>query len=971
MTNVPFSRLQLAAALIEYDNDNLDPSEPRRNAQESAIFAHLRRNIPRAATAARRSTDYLGVSLPSENGSLNGRESVADVRRSRGSIDALRNPFGRDSTYDGHELATEEGNLDVDLSSWGLDAFMPKEKASRKGKAREDPLPNPHPLVSPNVARETESVPAPRRAVGARTMSLGNMDMFGEGDAFLDAKSTIPHRTPDGRRHSIGSPLDLAGVEATGSLSGRPKSSHALIDNIPVTPPLHAVPFPTVPSVRSASPPPADARPGSRASLLNSRVHGRTYSTASFGSKIMLNDVEEENNPFAVRPPSPSVLHVSIPKARARTMSVGSMNTQMLLRDEDMMSTYTRQQPERERRYSRLELMRPKILVMPSPLQSVAPPPRPVASTSRDGFLVTTDGPPLPPGAKSSRKSGLITALEHSEVPIPSNSFTPNPRMSLTLSQLTFRNTLAVDGQRDVAYVDIEDNLRRATEEGQQVNWDPEPEPEPEPEPPTPTGQIYVPDGPIPRGKPAGKLFGKSLIDDIETRKLEMKSKQRVFYGDQRPSMMQRTPMQRASTFIDPESLKQRPISQHLESYQSAPSNLQRRKTLINLEEDIPGAPRGQSLAVNNNISASKSVFGVDTLWERELSKLKEIEAREKVEAEERRKRGELDEETKGKKKRRKGKGKEKEKEVVVDQFLAGSKEETHPTTNTSPPVLPAIQKASTRRLPPPPVGDFDDEESESDSEASIRAPKVEGAEGWVDSDEEREKQQAGPIRTVGSGPRYPQGPPRLGLPFSNGDDSDEDDVPLVATIGKAAERLTRLQMGNDDDSDEEKPLVALLEKTKLKIPSVGGSFGGSLLSETSPRAANGDDEDEDDKPLGLRASHFMGSQIGFGSREEDEDEKPLALHPEQMRRTQYMMAAQQQQQQQQLMMQAAQMRAQSMMYGMPSMMGSGYFGPPMAPPMMVPPVMPGTPPPMHDAAKYGRVDRWRQEVAVEGQPPS
>ena len=54
-------------------------------------------------------------------------------------------------------------------------------------------------------------------------------------------------------------------------------------------------------------------------------------------------------------------------------------------------------------------------------------------------------------------------------------------------------------------------------------------EPEPEPEPPTPTNQIYVPDGPIPRGKPAGKLFGKSLIDDLEARKLEMRSKQR--YG--------------------------------------------------------------------------------------------------------------------------------------------------------------------------------------------------------------------------------------------------------------------------------------------------------------------------------------------------------------------------------------------------------------------------------------------------------
>ena len=77
--------------------------------------------------------------------------------------------------------------------------------------------------------------------------------------------------------------------------------------------------------------------------------------------------------------------------------------------------------------------------------------------------------------------------------------------------------------------------------------------------------------------------------------------------------------MQRSSTLIDPESLKQRPISQHMDSFQSAPSNLQRRKTLINFDEEIPGAPRGQNLTVNHNanqnMSSSRSVFGVDTLW--------------------------------------------------------------------------------------------------------------------------------------------------------------------------------------------------------------------------------------------------------------------------------------------------------------------------------------------------------------------
>ena len=39
----------------------------------------------------------------------------------------------------------------------------------------------------------------------------------------------------------------------------------------------------------------------------------------------------------------------------------------------------------------------------------------------------------------------------------------------------------------------------------------------------------------------------------------------------------------------------------------------------------------------------SRSVFGVDKLWEREMEKLKEIEAQEKIDAEERRKREEED----------------------------------------------------------------------------------------------------------------------------------------------------------------------------------------------------------------------------------------------------------------------------------------------------------------------------------------
>lgn len=104
-------------------------------------------------------------------------------------------------------------------------------------------------------------------------------------------------------------------------------------------------------------------------------------------------------------------------------------------------------------------------------------------------------------------------------------------------------------------------------------------------------------------------------------------------------------------------------------------------------------------------------------------------------------------------------------------------------------------------------------------------------------------------------------------------------------------------------------------------------------------------------------SSYGLSSQAGDG----DEDDVPLALHPDQQRKAQYMAMAQQQQ-----MMMQAQMQ-QSMFYGAPSMMSSGFFGPPMGPmPMMSPPMQQPPPP---EVNKFGRVDQWRRDVAVEGQP--
>jgi hypothetical protein len=452
--------------------------------------------------------------------------------------------------------------------------------------------------------------------------------------------------------------------------------------------------------------------------------------------------------------------------------------------------------------------------------------------------------------------------------------------------------------------------------------------------------------------------------------------------------MMARTPLNRSSTLIDPESLKQRPTSTMVRADTSqslGAAGLARRKTLINFDDDIAGAPKGSAnLGVGNRPGAAgnaKSVFGVDTLWERELEKLRKIEAQEAEEA----KRGETQGEETGKKKGKKGKGKQKESSTAAsppELLVSPSPSQEMPTSPSGAAVV-SSRRSHMLRAPPPPVsGEDSEDEDDSDTSSVAGRPAVEArSTGWH-SDED----DTGPRRTTGSGPRYPNLPPRLRAlqeqdNYQNqprGDDEDsEEDLPLVATIGRAVQRATIVDpMGIDgrraggDSSDEDAPLSKLLDQTKLKISSP--PLGASAFSPSANSKSQNDGE-EDDEPLGLRVSRVMPSLnsqafTAGGGRDEDEDDRPLALHPDQMRKSQFIMAAQQQQQQMMMQAATAQMQLQqSMMFGAPSIMSAPFFGPPMAgPAMMIPPQMPGTPPPMHDAAKLNRVDKWRHDVAVE-----
>jgi hypothetical protein len=263
-------------------------------------------------------------------------------------------------------------------------------------------------------------------------------------------------------------------------------------------------------------------------------------------SRLMLDDMTQENiqpernsssgmelenatddNPFTIRHPS----HISRfdPKvsARTRTQSSISMASRMVLdNDTGSVMTGTRNAYSREPRYATtLDLLRPKVLVMPSPLQAITPTmPEKPTHIARDGFEISTDGPPLPPGARSSRRLSSTSLMETETVPLASNSFTPNPHIDLSLSQKTFRNTLVV-GRQSGTYLDVNGDLPRATEDGEQVMVEEPPKEETLP-PPTPPPE----EEDIQAKRTAGKLYGKSLIDDLEDRKAQMRNKQRYLF---------------------------------------------------------------------------------------------------------------------------------------------------------------------------------------------------------------------------------------------------------------------------------------------------------------------------------------------------------------------------------------------------------------------------------------------------------
>jgi len=469
----------------------------------------------------RNSVDYLGIPLPGDATGIEGTsapvQGLDDTRRTsqmggrapsvaaRKSLDHLRAPSQDLETLNQRMFQDEDDEYgdddemeapELNLASWGVDQFLAngeeKKKRRHSRASTLNELGGGRPITPSGVPTHPARAASPaamsvlidrapnRRVDVLKARSVGNWSEAG----FIDE---VPTGRPSstfsrGRANSVGDPLEIA---------------------------------------RANDLPPAQFRRG------HTRQSGSTSGAVPFPS--MTSPGIDLPNPFELPPPAPERSSRFDPKvlSHQRTLSFASLNSRQMLdapdlqqerqHDFDSASVMTGAfQREGPARYSRVDMLRPKVLIMPAPLQDQQQQPVKPSRMIREGFEDTTGARPMPPGARTTGPRPGSVMFGAGEQGI---GFTPNPRSSLSLAQLTFRNTLMVGGERDVAFEDIEANLQRAEEEGVQVDLGLVPEEGPEP----------------PRRAP-GKLYGHSLMDELEVRKNQLKGKKRYVQSDYQPN---------------------------------------------------------------------------------------------------------------------------------------------------------------------------------------------------------------------------------------------------------------------------------------------------------------------------------------------------------------------------------------------------------------------------------------------------
>ncbi|GMK54075.1 hypothetical protein CspeluHIS016_0106610 [Cutaneotrichosporon spelunceum] len=638
-----FSRMALAAALIEYDNDIDDPYKEYVDHRTSAMFRQFtqQQRPPALPPLLVRGQGFAGIGA--------GKGSALPLPAA---IPATaHSPFGAHSGDMPQDIPPD---MNIKLDDWDLPEHMvPLSPASSQPLSPLTHIPGApdyppgspaaygsplyRPSSPPDASSAAEAHGASTRSVHGRTISEVTMPVHRARSVHLESigDSTQEYMDEMPGRHSLdayGAEADAA-VRGGGSVQSRPSAdSHnrSILGHLnleddygrPAAPIMVRMPdsptserFERGAGSRQPLPRPPAGRSPTRDLVMDENdilanafemtgplpeLEARFAPAGSHRLSLDLDQVESSSEGGRV-PRRPSLVYLDRPDsfASGRPDSFYGAGSEVGISSpsrpvfDDIPTAEEYGRPLRASKYNsqayrmaRHQLLRPKNVIMPSVLEGSD---RPTATVHiPEGFMLGEK--PLPDDARAS-------------------ILNQGKGVPLSLAQRTFASSLMVGGARD------SDFFQGQADEGEVL-------------PGITEEERYAVEQ---ERRQPGKLYGTSLIDQLEARKTALSNKKRVFYGDNRPSMMARTT---PSGFLGPPDGNpgQRPMSYAPDGNRMSMAVADRPKSYAPRVPGAPGVPPPNlpdddgDIGTANRMRNTRSVFGTDTVWEREMAKLKELQ---------------------------------------------------------------------------------------------------------------------------------------------------------------------------------------------------------------------------------------------------------------------------------------------------------------------------------------------------------
>lgn len=324
----------------------------------------------------------------------------------------------------------------------------------------------------------------------------------------------------------------------------------------------------------------------------------------------------------------------------------------------------------------------------------------------------------------------------------------------------------------------------------------------------------------------------------------------------------------------------------------------------------------GETDRPGGRMTKSRSVFGVDQIWEREMEKLKVIQEKEAIAREEAAARDRAKEEKAAQKYKGKGKAEGKKVKGKATEDQTPERPAMHQARSASSFELvsghasPGFEEVSPVRPVPdlPPMLHFSPEKagpvmSQQQGDGSKGMPRRAAAtsvhlDDWIDSSDD----EFGPSSRARASTSDKVAAARAPVPAIAEDSDSEEDVPLsrlapAVAAGRQSAQLAPAAM--ESDSEDEVPLSKLAAKSPVTATSsnnqppapadeaASGSLGLANVPEPAssggltappPAQAAEQDEGDDDIPLAVRRARTeaMAALEGKTRVEEIEDDLPL-----------------------------------------------------------------------------------------------